>query len=306
MRLTPHLPGGEKGQNIHDAQRLQRRDIDVEGDRLREHQALRATLFRHERDAELNRLGFAAYRQALSVHLEMAALKAVNAKSQTRDFGAAGADKAAKRKDPARVEVEAASFARGAASHIAGREQRNAASVCVDPAAAFCALDVMPDNRADESPLVQAAARGAVDDLAIAKNGDAIAEVEHLIEPMRDIEDRNAARREFAYDRKQLLAFRTRQRRRRLVHRDQRGFANEGLADHDEPALADRQVRDFRVEGKLDSHSFRGGSRGPARALPVNQSKTRRLGHAEEHVLKRAEVGNQIEFLMDEGESSLF
>ena len=236
----------------------------------------------------------------------MAALKAIDAKSQTRDFGAAGSDEAAEGKDLAPVEVEADPFDRSAASHVARREQWDAASVRLDPAAAFRAFDVMTDNRADEPPLVQAAARGTVDDLAIAEDGDAIAEVEHLIEPMRDIEDRDAARREVAYDRKQLLAFRTRQRRRRLVHRDQRGFTNEGFADHDEPALADRQVRDFRVEGKLDAHSFRGGPRGPARALPVNQSETRRLGRAKEHVLKGAEVGNQIEFLMDEGQSGLF
>ena len=156
MRLVSHLPGREEGQNVHDAQRLQRRDVDVEGDRLREHQPLRAALLRHERDAKLDRLGFAADRQALSVHLEMAALKPVNAKRQTRDFGAAGADKAAEGKDLAPVEVEADPFDRSAASHIAGREQRHAASVRLDPAAALRAFDVMTDNRADEPPLVQA------------------------------------------------------------------------------------------------------------------------------------------------------
>src|ERR1700722_1965737 len=200
MRLTSHFPGREEGQNVHDAQRLQRRDVDVEGDRLLEQQALRATLLRHEHDAKLNRLAFAADRQALSVHLEMAALKAVDAKGQTRDFGAAGSDKTAEGKDLAPVDVEADPLDRGAASHIASGEKRDAASVRLDSAAAFRALDVMTDNRADQPPLIQAPACGAVDDLAISKDGDAIAEVEHLVEPMRDIEDRNAACREVADD----------------------------------------------------------------------------------------------------------
>ena len=304
--LISHLLGRKEGQNIYYPQRLQRRDVDVEGDRLREHQALRATLLRHERDAKLNRLGFAADRHALSVHFEMAALKAVNPKSQTGDFGAAGSDKATEREDLTSVDIETDPFDRRAASDIKGREQWDAASVRLDPTAAFHAFYVMADNRADQSLLVQAAARGAPDDLTIAEDGNAIAEVQHLIEPMRDIEDRDAARREVAYDRKQLLAFRTRQRSSWLVHRDQGGFTNEGFADHDEPALANRQVRDFRVEWELDAHSFRGHPRGPARALPVNQAETRRLGRAKEHILKGAEVGNQIEFLMDKGQSGLF
>ena len=168
----------------------------------------------------------------------MAALKAIDAERQARNLGAAGSDEAAEGKDLARVEVEADPFDGGAASHITRREQWDAASVRLDPAAGFRALDVMTDDRADEPPLVQPATGRPLCDLAVAEDGDAIAEVEHLIEPMRDIEDRDAARREVAYDRKQLLAFRTRQRRRWLVHRDQRGFPNERLADHDEPALA--------------------------------------------------------------------
>ena len=111
---------------------LQRRDVDVEGDRLREHQPLRAALLRHKGDPELNRLGFAADRQPLSAHLEMAALKAVDAKSETRDLGAARADEAAEAKDLAPVDVEADPFDRSAAGHVAGGEQRHAASVRLD------------------------------------------------------------------------------------------------------------------------------------------------------------------------------
>ncbi len=81
--LLSHLLGREEGQKLDDAQRLEGRDVDVEGDRLRKHQPLRTALLGHKRDPKVNRLGFAADRHALSVHLEMAALKAVHAKSQT-------------------------------------------------------------------------------------------------------------------------------------------------------------------------------------------------------------------------------
>src|ERR1700734_3211711 len=114
----------------------------------------------------------------------MLMLKVVDAEREARNLGAAGSDEAAEGKDLARVEVEADPFDGGAASHVSRREQWDAASVRLDPGAAFRALDVMTDNRVDESPLVQAAARGTIDDLAIAKDGNAIAEGEHLIEPM--------------------------------------------------------------------------------------------------------------------------
>src|SRR5262249_43966496 len=102
--------------------------------------------------------------------------------------------------DFASVDVEADPFDRSASSHVPGGEQRRVALVRRNPATTVRALDVMTDDRADQPFFVQAAADRPLRDLPIAEDGYAIAKIEHLVEPMRDIEDRDAARREVAYD----------------------------------------------------------------------------------------------------------
>ncbi len=156
------------------------------------------------------------------------------------------------------------------------------------------------------SPFLSRRPRSAlVDDPAVAQDGDPIAEVEHLFEAMGYVEDRDAVARKIADDREQLVALGTRKGCGRLVHRDHAGVAHQRLADHHQPALGDGEVGDPRLEREVHADTFGRGAGAGARTLPVDQTEAGRLRHAEQHVLQGAEMGNQIEFLVDEGEPGL-
>ena len=86
----------------------------------------------------------------------------------------------------------------------------------------------MADDGADQALLVEIAPRRARHDHTIAKHGDAIGKIEHLIEPVRDIEDRDAIRRQIADDRKKLFGLGIGQGSRRLIHGDHGGLREPG------------------------------------------------------------------------------
>ena len=158
----------------------------------------------------------------------------------------------------------------------------------------------MADDGADQSLLVEASPLGLVDDPAVAQHGDPVAQLENLIEAMGYVEDRDAMAGKIANDREELLGFRTRKGCGGLVHGDHAGVARQRLADHHEPAIGDGEVRDSCFQREVDADALGRGASATARALPVDQTEAGCLADAEQHVLQGAEMGNEVEFLMDE------
>ena len=82
------------------------------------------------------------------------------------------------------------------------------------------------------------------DDLAAAQDGRGIAERDDLMQLVRDVEDRAAARGETLQRLEQLLDLLGRQHRGRLVHDEQAGVQEKRAHDLDALAFADAQCRD--------------------------------------------------------------
>ena len=84
------------------------------------------------------------------------------------------------------------------------------------------------------------------DDLAAAQDGRGVAERDDLVQLVRDVEDRAAARGEFPQGLEQLLDLLRRQHRGRLVHDQEPRIEEQRAHDLDPLALADAERRDDR------------------------------------------------------------
>ena len=98
------------------------------------------------------------------------------------------------------------------------------------------------DHRARERRLGRALARHRLDLLAAPQDGDAVGDLEHLVQLVADEDDRLAVRLEAADDPEQLLRLLRRQHGGRLVEDEDVRAAVERLQDLDALLLADGDV----------------------------------------------------------------
>jgi hypothetical protein len=98
---------------------------------------------------------------------------------------------------------------------------------------------------------------------AVAQDGDAIAQAEHVGQPVRHVDDRHAGARQVAEDVEQMVSFRRRQRRRRLVEREQAAVERERAGDLEQLAMRDRQRlhRRVRRDRQLETREQIAGAR---------------------------------------------
>jgi hypothetical protein len=75
----------------------------------------------------------------------------------------------------------------------------------------------MADHQPREPRLVDLRGRNRVDFPPVAEHGHPLRDLEHLRQPVRDIDDRHAGAREVADDLEQPVRLAVRKRRRRLV-----------------------------------------------------------------------------------------
>ena len=79
-------------------------------------------------------------------------------------------------------------------------------------------------------------------DVAVAQHGDVVADADQLLQPVRDVDDRDALRLEVGDHLEQHLDLGRAKRRGRLVHDQDRGVERHRLGDLDQLLLADPQV----------------------------------------------------------------
>ena len=152
-----------------------------------------------------------------------------------------------------------------------------------------------PDQKADEFRLRRAGG-GDAGDLAVAQHRHAVGDARHFLEPVRDIDDADAAPRDLAHDRKQPLDLGRGQRRGRLVHdQDARGVG-ERLGDGDDLPAADRELADRLIDVDLDADRFEPGARGAAHRRTVEHAGAGQLP-SEEQVGGDVEARHEIELL---------
>ena len=107
---------------------------------------------------------------------------------------------------------------------------------------------------------------GCGDDLlAVTEHGRAVADLVHLLEMVRDVEDRHAARLDAAHALEQPLDRVRLERRRRLVEDQEARADREGTRDLDDLLLLDRELGHGQVDIEVEP-PFVEQLRGPAAA----------------------------------------
>ena len=107
----------------------------------------------------------------------------------------------------------------------------------------------LAEHHLDQRAPVDLVDRVRRDALAVAQHGHAVAELEHLVEPVRDEDDASALRDELAGRPEHALDLRLAEGRGRLVEDEQPRVADEQPGDLDELSLTDRERLDRRSSG---------------------------------------------------------
>ena len=102
--------------------------------------------------------------------------------------------------------------------------------------------DVASDHHADDRVDIGVGDAAGADIAAVAQHGVAVAEAEHLLEPVGDEDDRQALGLERSDDAGEIGDFGFAQRRGRLVHDDEPRAHGERARDLDELLLGDREI----------------------------------------------------------------
>ena len=218
-----------------------------------------------ERDAGLHGLARAGHVHRAPVEQQLAARERGDAEERLDELGATGALQAGDADDlaGAQLEVDVVDVAVAGAAQLEARLAEHGALLGLGEVRG----DRAADHAAHQLVGVELRGRAARDERAVLQHGDGVAEVEDLLQPVRDVEDRDAARLEAAHDRVEQLDLVVGERGRRLVHLDDPRVDRERLHDLDDLLLGDGEGahRGIRVDA-VDAELGRAApaSRGPS------------------------------------------
>ena len=187
---------------------------------------------------------------------------------------------------------------------VAGAGQREAD--LADLGAGDLVGEVRRQRPADHLPhqrgLGQPARRTGADLAAVLEDGDRLAEVEDLLEPVGDVEDRHAAGLEPLDDRVEELDLVVGQRRGRLVHLDDPGVEADGLGDLDDLLLGHGELAHERAGLEVaDAEAVEQLGGVAVHASGVDEAEPPRLA-AQVDVLGDGALGQQVELLEHRGD----
>ena len=136
---------------------------------------------------------------------------------------------------------------------------------------------------------------------AVAKHGHAVAELEDLVEPVRDEDHASPLRDEVARGAEHALDLGLAERCRRLVQDEQPRVADEQAGDLHELPLADRERLDGGAELDVTEAELVEDVARVLRQTPAPVDE-RDVQPAEVDVVLHAELGDETELLVDEGD----
>ena len=139
---------------------------------------------------------------------------------------------------------------------------------------------------------------------AVAEHGDAVGNLEHLVEVVRDVDDRDLLLLEPMDDAEDELRFLLGERRGRLVHDEDAGLAGERAGDLDDALLGDGEALDQRVDVDRGEAELVEERAGPLAHRPVvDHREARPALHrqvGERDVLGDGHVAHHRDFLGEE------
>ncbi|MGC0369302.1 hypothetical protein RKD05_001554 [Microbacterium sp. SLBN-111] len=161
-------------------------------------------------------------------------------------------------------------------------------------------LELAPDGAFDDLRLVDLGGGEGPAHLAVAEHRDAVGDLLHLGDPVRDVDHRRAARDDLAHAGEQLLHLFDTEVLGRLVEDQDARVEGERFRDLHDEALLDRQVGDTRAG--VDAHvprgePFRGPRGGAAEAADAAEADS------DGHVLGDRQVRQESGVLADDTEA---
>ena len=158
-------------------------------------------------------------------------------------------------------------------------------------------LGILADHLPDDPVGVDLGDARLAGDPPIAQNRDVIADADQFLEPMRDIDDRDALRLEVRDDPEQHLDLRGAQGRGRLVHDQDAGILGHRLGDLDELLLADPQILHHGAGIDAGLQALHQGAGLPFLLLVVDAARGAHDLAGDEDILGHRQVAEQVEFL---------
>ena len=164
-------------------------------------------------------------------------------------------------------------------------------------------VQVAADHRVDQLLRRRLGDRLGHDVAAVAHHGDALAEREDLVQPVRDEQHGRAAGAQRLDDAEEPVDLGLRERGRRLVHHDHARVGRERLGDLDDLLIGDREPARDAVGIELDAELVEEQLHLAPHAPPVDAPAAAQRLRADEDVLRDRQVGEERGLLEDDGDA---
>ena len=246
-----------------------------------------------------------------AVDQDPAALHRIGAEDGTGELGAPGADQAGQAQDLALADFQAdvvehdgvrVAGVAAAVDALDGQGHRTGARAL---AMGEQAIDLAADHQPDDALDVELGDRGLAGQRTVAQHGGVVADLQHLLEPVGDEDDRDALGLQPAHDREQALDLLVGQGRGRLVHDHELGRSVDRARAISTICCSATERSETRRRGSTPRPTSCGqGFGAPMQGRPVDPAQLNRQP-ADEHVLGHRERRDQVEFLVDRDDAQL-
>ena len=117
--------------------------------------------------------------------------------------------------------------------------------------------EIAADHHGNQAVACHGGGRLRADQCAVLEDGDAVGKLEHLVQAVRDIDDRDPFAAERPQPLEKLLDLAARYDCRRLVEHEQLDVLHERARDLDHLLIGDTQFADAQARIKLRAESFK-------------------------------------------------
>ena len=139
-------------------------------------------------------------------------------------------------------------------------------------------------------------------DAPVAQHDHAVGDLEHLVEPMRDVDHADAASAQSAQRREQPRHLVGRQARGRLVEDQDLGLGRERAGDRHQRLFGAAQILDAHVGIDVGAERIQRGGGAAARRVLIDHAEAARKAERQADVFGHRHPVDEAEVLMDEGD----
>ena len=271
------------------------------------HDVLRAAVFGDKADALPDRVHRPAQRDLAPLQPDGAAVARTQAEQRLHRFGAARTHQPADAQNFAPVDGEADIAHNGLGGEVRHLQHRVArAAAPVEPRRGIDRPQIAPDHVADDVGLGQPrGVEAGGDGAAFTQDGDAVGDGEHLLQPVRDKDQRMALLAQPREDVEQPVHLRRRQRGRGFVKDHQIGVKRQRLGDLDQLALRGGEAPHLLIQRQRMVAPQPGKDVTGAAAHVGKGQAARTAQFGQEDVFQHRQIGREAGFLRHQRDAGI-